>query len=187
MRPTVKLIVGKKRKVEVLVDSDIARKLQGESLCIYSRRYVCLYRRKESQREQVPLHHFVAKPSPGQRVDHVNDNGFDNRRVNLRCCSHSQNLCNAGPKKNNKTGFKGVCSDKRYPGTYVASICKDRKTVNLGSFTDKEAAARAYDKAALELHAKFARLNFPSSVNRTMRFDSKAYRLTNKGGRDRGL
>jgi hypothetical protein len=97
-------------------------------------------------------------------VDHINRNGLDNRRENLRLCTHMQNLWNASLSKRSKTGFKGVTV--RYGG-FGANICKNYKQIRLGSFTTPEAAARAYDRAARELFGEFAYLNFPDEQSAT--------------------
>jgi hypothetical protein len=95
---------------------------------------------------------------PGfERIDHRNGDGRDNRRLNLRSSTQSQNIANA--RKRRQPGitsqFKGVRRVK--PGTWEAHCVRDR----LGVFATEEAAARAYDTAASSLWGEFARLNFP--------------------------
>lgn len=94
-------------------------------------------------------------------IDHINDNGLDNRRENLRLCTPRQNAINrrgAGP-----SGYKGVYRAKNMRHRpWVASIRIDGQRTYLGAFTAPEDAARAYDAAALEHHGEFARLNFPA-------------------------
>lgn len=104
------------------------------------------------------LHRRIAEAQPGQEVDHINGNPLDNRRCNLRVCSHMENVKNRGPSRNNTSGFKGVYYDARR-GTFRADIRADRKKYSLGSFATAVEAAEAYNAAALKYHRDFARLN----------------------------
>lgn len=89
-------------------------------------------------------------------VDHRDGNSLNNRPGNLREATQSQNLCNSKKSSANKSGHKGVyfrSRDKRWH----AQIGKEGKHTLLGRFTNKEAAAEAYRRAAIELHGEFAR------------------------------
>lgn len=89
-------------------------------------------------------------------VDHINGDKLDNRKSNLRTCTHQQNLMNRRKKKTNRSGYKGVSfNDNRW----VASIMLNRKNIVIGRFIDKLEAAKAYDKKAVELFGEFAYLN----------------------------
>lgn len=88
-------------------------------------------------------------------VDHVNGDGLDNRRANLRPATSSQNAANARRRKDNSSGFKGV--SQRPNGRWMARI----RMKSLGTFPTAELAARAYDSAATETWGEFARTNFP--------------------------
>lgn len=95
------------------------------------------------------------------RVDHINGDGLDNRRSNLREANAAQNAANAGLRSDSVSGFKGV-----YPNTagglpWKAEIRANGKRRYLGIFGDPATAARAYDAAAREAFGEFARLNFP--------------------------
>ncbi len=92
-------------------------------------------------------------------VDHQNGNGLDNRRQNLRFCVNSENGGNRRKSKNNTSGYKGVCWNKRQK-KYVGYIMKQHQNFFLGYFDTPEEAAQAYDARARELFGEFARTNF---------------------------
>lgn len=103
------------------------------------------------------MHRLIMNPEKENEVDHINGNGLDNRRENLRVVARSQNQWNRGRQKNNKSGYKGVgCFPK---GSWTARIKAHGKTMYLGRFLDKKDAARAYNNAAIKYHGKFAKLN----------------------------
>ena len=112
-----------------------------------------------SAKSPVYLHRVLVSAGKKEQVDHINGNGLDNRRMNLRVCSPSENQCNRGKEKSNTSGFKGVGFDKRNNKWYArVGFSKNKKW--LGYFTSKTKAARAYDKVARQLHGEFAFLNF---------------------------
>lgn len=91
-------------------------------------------------------------------VDHINGNTLDNRKENLRKCSHTENSRNAKLSKNNTSGFKGVYWSKDKQKWHVR-ICINYKSKHLGYFTSLKKAAKAYNKGALKYFGEFARLN----------------------------
>lgn len=106
------------------------------------------------------LHRFLTNCPKGKMVDHINHNPLDNRMCNLRICTNAENLRNKKSYKNSSSKYKGVSWYKR-GSKWAAQIRLNNKKKFLGYFTSEEEAARAYDKAAKEMHGEFAYLNFP--------------------------
>lgn len=94
---------------------------------------------------------------PVAEVDHRNGCKVDNRLVNLRAATKSENQRNKGVYSNNTSGFKGVFAHKK-SGRWIAQIVVDGVSKNLGYFDTREAASEAYQDAALKWHGDFARV-----------------------------
>ena len=123
------------------------------------------YRRAKNHEKHpsktVKMHRFILNiVDPKIEVDHIDSNGLNNQRYNIRPCTHSQNLKNRGRQKNNTSGFKGVFWSKNAK-KWEASVKVNAKKIYLGLFLIKENAARAYDAYAKEHFGEFAKLNFP--------------------------
>ena len=125
----------------------------------YAMRNSC--RIKGQIRTTVYMHRSIIKLIAGDRkqVDHINRNGLDNRRSNLRICSNSENSRNARTRKGTSK-FKGVYWNQ-VAKRWVARIVVDYKILCLGSYVKEIEAAYAYDAAAVEHFGEFANLNFP--------------------------
>jgi hypothetical protein len=98
----------------------------------------------------------------GNTCDHKNRNSLDNRRNNLRAATHQEQCCNRGVRKDNKSGFKGVCWHKQSE-KWRTQVRIFGKMVYCKDFSSKKEAARAYDAAAQKFHGEFAVLNFPKN------------------------
>jgi len=116
---------------------------------------------KTFRRDGMPLsmHRLITRAPKGLLVDHINHNGLNNRRSNLRLCTHKQNQRNRRPNRGGTSEYKGVHWSKNRK-KFRAMICNNSKIIHLGYFQDETEAAKAYDKKAKELFGEFAYLNF---------------------------
>jgi hypothetical protein len=92
-------------------------------------------------------------------IDHINHNGLDNRKANLRLATPAQNSRNRRPVGRGSSQYKGV-SYRKTDGVFIADIRAGRKRIYLGCFKREIEAAKAYDTAAKKYHGEFASLNF---------------------------
>lgn len=106
------------------------------------------------------LHRAIMCAGVGQIVDHIDGNGLNNRRSNLRFATQQQNCQNRRAMLGCSSRFKGV-SFVSASGRWHAYIKHNQKRTHLGFFDDEEAAARAYDEAARLFFGEYAKLNFP--------------------------
>lgn len=99
----------------------------------------------------------------GYDIDHINRDRSDNRICNLRLASRSSNNANRIGKEGSTSKFLGVSWSNRYK-KWISQITKDYKNTLIGRFHSEVDAAKAYDRAAIEIHGHYARLNFPEGV-----------------------
>lgn len=108
---------------------------------------------------KIYLHQLVLGKQQGEEVDHINGDRLDNTRANLRYVTHANNARNTAKREGTSSRFKGVVWRKD-KGCWTAQIAVGGRQRHLGYFRGEEAAARAYDEAALEMHGEYARTNF---------------------------
>jgi hypothetical protein len=106
----------------------------------------------------ISMHRFIMKPNKGMVIDHLDGNPLNNKKNNLRICTHAENMRNSKIRINNKSGYKGV-SYQENSNNYRASIRFNNIKINIGDFIDPIDAAKAYNAAALKYHGEFAHLN----------------------------
>lgn len=112
------------------------------------------------RRSTVPMHREILDIEADKVVDHINGNGLDNRRANMRSATTAQNCMNRRFYKKRSSPYRGV-SFNRQLRKFVVYVGYKGSRMYLGCFDDEIAAAKAYDKAAKEYHKEFAGLNFP--------------------------
>jgi hypothetical protein len=103
------------------------------------------------------LHRFIMKPDADQSIDHINGNGLDNRKQNLRVATQAENVRNSfKTTAQTSSRFKGVSLKD---GAWRAQIKDQGYTHNLGDFAFEVDAAKAYDVAAVQMFKQYARTN----------------------------
>lgn len=106
----------------------------------------------------IRMHRLILGVGKGEQVDHINGDGLDNRRCNLRVCSQQENTFNKRKSENKSSKYKGV-SWKKQAKKWVARITINRKLTNLGYFNTQESAAHAYNEMAMKYYGEYAKLN----------------------------
>jgi hypothetical protein len=108
------------------------------------------------------MHRFLMNPPGKCVVDHIDGDGLNNIRSNLRICEHQDNCANRSHNPHSKSGFFGVYKNDYagHVGRYMAKIYDGKRLIHLGMFDTPEEAAHARDRAAKKIHGTFARLNF---------------------------
>jgi len=105
------------------------------------------------------MHREIINAPKGKLVDHINLNGLDNRKVNLRLATVLQN--NRNQRGQNKTSkYKGVYYNRQMK-RWIAKIGRNYRNIHLGCFKNELDAAKVYDAAAKKYYGEFAYLNFP--------------------------
>lgn len=112
-------------------------------------------------KQHVVMHRVLLNPLPGFDVDHVDGNGLNNQRSNMRVATRQQNIANKRISSRNTSGFKGVSLHRASGKWQVFLRIPNGKNKNLGNYETREEAARVYDDAARKWNGQFARLNFP--------------------------
>jgi hypothetical protein len=102
------------------------------------------------------LHRLILDAPSHMLVDHIDGDGMNNQRDNLRLASRSQNACNRGKQRDNTSGFKGVYQYGRRSGKWVAKVKLHQKEHILGVFDSIEEAAIAAAEGRKRLHGDFA-------------------------------
>lgn len=122
-----------------------------------------MYCKSTKRTSHVFMHRLLVNFSdPNNDVDHINNDGLDNQRSNLREATRQQNAANRPLFSNNKSGFRGVSWDK-CRSKWQAQITVKGKVYRLGRGTDPEKLAAIYNARAKEVFGEFASLNVVSA------------------------
>lgn len=130
----------------------ITRRVDGEIRSVYAKRTDCA----KALRRMILLHRTIMDAPDGTFVDHIDGDGLNNRRSNLRLATLQQNNQNARISIRNTSGVKGVSWDKRGQ-KWQAFIAADGKNRKIGSYDTIEAASSAYLAASVKMHGEFGR------------------------------
>jgi len=114
--------------------------------------------RRNRNGEKRLMHREIMDATLDQEIDHIDGNGLNNQRSNLRIATRSQIVAKARPTRNKASKYKGVAFVNQTKKWRVM-IQKEGMRYYLGAFEDEEDAARAYNNKARELFGSFARLN----------------------------
>ncbi len=148
-----------------IVDRDDFEWLRQYRWCAIRARCGIWYAVTTLNGRMVFMHRLILEAPEGKVVDHIDGNGLDERRSNLRLCTPRQNARNRRPRKGKTSDYLGVYKRSDVPEKWFAKVACGEKRVYLGPFDDEVEAARARDRAAVELHGEFASLNFPEEAN----------------------
>lgn len=129
----------------------------------------------DGKRKNVYMHRQLLNTPDGLVTDHIDRNGLNNQKDNLRPVPQSKNCANR-EKSNGHSRFKGVCKPKN-TSRWVATIMERR----IGHYRTEELAALAYDKAAWEAWHDSAVLNFPDRINEELPPDASIKKKDHRG------
>ncbi len=141
-------------KVTYVDDEDFVALNKFKWCARKNRKVFYAIRRSGNKTEQ--MHAVIMKTPKGLQTDHIDGDGLNNQRSNLRVCTQSENRMNTGGYKNNKSGFRGVYW-KAETKKWAAQITAGGKQFSLGYFKTKELAHEAYCRACVKYHGEFAR------------------------------
>ena len=120
----------------------------------YARRHAS---RINGKQKLIQMHRIIINAPKHLQVDHVNGDGLDNRKENLRLCTHQENHFNIkNTHKNNKLRTKGITWHKTIK-KFRAQIMINKKAIHLGYFNVMGDADSAYRIAEEKYFGKFAR------------------------------
>jgi len=107
------------------------------------------------------MHREVLKVKDNEMIDHINGNGLDNRKENLRLATRSQNMQNSKKRKKTSSKYKGVGWSKKTKKWRARIWTVSGKCIHIGYFVSELDAAKAYDEKAKELFGSYYSPNFP--------------------------
>lgn len=116
-----------------------------------------------NRKKQLFLHRLIMNPPNDMQVDHINRNKLDNRRCNLRICTHQQNLFNTKIRSDNTSGVTGVSFDNKRE-KWRARIYANKKDMHLGYFDTFEDAVIARYKAEKKYFGDFRNKTIDSQI-----------------------
>lgn len=142
-----------------LDEYDWIKEFRWKCRIVGNRAYAYRRFKKNGKQYTEQMHRLILNAPRGVEVDHINGNGLDNRRSNLRLATTAQNQHNQTfLRSDNTNGFKGVFHDKRH-NVYGAQIQVGKKHITKTGYDTPEDAANAYDDLASLYFGEFAYTN----------------------------
>jgi len=146
-----------------IVDDDDYPEVSKYKWCAMKMRYSYYAGRtikQDGKQHTIYLHRELLPPPDGMVVDHINRDGLDCRRSNMRIATHEENMRNGRLPKNNTSGYMGVTRSNSGRLPWKAQISAQGRNRYIGIYATREEAAIAYDDAAKRYHGEFASTNF---------------------------
>jgi hypothetical protein len=134
---------------EAIIDTEDIPLVSSRKWCSDKGNYVI------SGKESLYLHRLIMNANNGQTIDHINHNGLDNRKANLRFCTYVQNMQNSKMSSNNNSGVKNVCKVNGRDRWDVTLRVNGKKKY-IGRFNTLEDAKLSAQKSRLKYHGAFA-------------------------------
>lgn len=131
-----------------LIDLDDINKTSQYKWSLNNKGYI------RNTKNNLLLHRFIMDCPKDMEVDHINHNPLDNRKSNLRICTHQQNLRNKSLQCNSTSGIVGVSWSKTF-NKWKSYIMIDNKYINLGLYNTKEDAIKARERAEIEYFGEY--------------------------------
>jgi hypothetical protein len=155
-----KIIINSKKhgKHTVLVDNEDYPIVSKIKWTLKKHHHKKIYVHFGIDKTTITLHRMVMGFPKRRQIDHIDFNGLNNQKNNLRLCINEQNARHRRKPKNNTSGYKGVTTPKNSK-KYKATIVFNYKSIYLGYFNTAIEAAKAYNTAALKYFGEFAKLN----------------------------
>lgn len=148
---------GRERNLCAIVDDEDFEELNKYKWQVFKHRNTFYCRRRTAvngKRISIWMHRLLLSAEYPNVIDHIDRDGLNNQRANLRIATYSQN----GANRKSKNKYLGVYFNKN-ESVYIASVQKNGKIYSKGGFKTESDAALCYNKMAIEHHGEFARLN----------------------------
>lgn len=140
------------------VDDEDYELLNQYNWHLISREYANTYIKINNKRESKLMHKLILNTYKNLEIDHIDGNGLNNQKSNLRLLTHQQNIMNSFKHKRSSSKFKGVSWHKTGK-KWQAYIGFNKKLIYIGLFDFEKEAAKAYNEKAKDLYGKYANLN----------------------------
>ena len=148
---------------EAIVDAEDFEWLNQWKWTLMDKRNGLLYAYRLENGHSIRLHRFIMGAPSGTEIDHIDHDGLNNQRSNLRLCTHQQNMWHNARGPWGRSGYWGVYFES-LTGKWSAQIGANYHVIHIGRFDNPVDAARAYDAAARKYHGEYAKQNFPEEA-----------------------